>query len=168
MRTMTTKGAGRGEEGRILSILAGTLAFLAVASSGTVLAGSTSATMSVSVTVRARALLSVDSQPASVTITEEDVSRGYVDVPGASRIQVRTNSPAGWLLEFQPMQGPFRSLDVTGLGSLAQVSAAGGWLAQPYAGKTLVTADLGYRFILSGDAQPGIYPWPVALSAIPR
>jgi len=131
-------------------------------------AGSVSASLSISVVVPARAVLSVESQPASLEITEADVARGYVEAPATSIVQVRTNSPAGWLLEFQPLQGPYRSVEVTGLGSTAQVSAAGGWLAQPYAGKTLVTASLGYRFVLSGDARPGLYPWPVALSATPR
>jgi hypothetical protein len=131
-------------------------------------AGSVSASLSVSAVVRARAVFSVESQPAGLQITEADVARGYVEAPGASLVQVRTNSPAGWLLEFQPLQGPYRALEVTGLGSTAQVSAAGGWLAQPYAGKMLVTASLGYRFFLTGDAKPGLYPWPVALSATPR
>lgn|SRR5271169_241942 len=131
-------------------------------------AGSVSASLSISVLVPARAVLSVESQPASLEITGADVARGYVEAPATSLVQVRTNSPAGWLLEFQPLQGPYRSLEVTGLGSTAQVSAAGGWLAQPYSGKTIVTASLGYRFILSGDARPGLYPWPVALSATPR
>lgn len=131
-------------------------------------AGTVSASLTVSVVVPARAVLSVESQPAELEITEADVARGWVEAPEASLVRVRTNSPAGWLLEFQPLQGPYRTLEVTGLGSTAQVSAAGGWLAQPYAGKTLVTASLGYRFFLSGDARPGLYPWPVALNATPR
>jgi hypothetical protein len=141
-------------------------AFIAPALS--VHAGSVTASLSVSVVVPARALLSVESQPAGLEITEADVARGYVEAPGASLVRVRSNSPAGWLLEFQPLQGPYRALEVTGLGSTAHMSAAGGWLAQPYAGKTFVTASLGYRFYLSGDARPGLYPWPVALTAIPR
>ena len=131
-------------------------------------AGSISASLSVSVVVPARAVLTVESQPAGLEITEADVARGYVEAPEASLLRVRTNAPAGWLLEFQPLQGPYRSLEVTGLGSTAQVSAAGGWLAQPYPGKTMATASLGYRFFLSTDARPGLYPWPVALTATPR
>lgn len=131
-------------------------------------AGTVSASLSVSVVVPARAVLSVESQPAGLQVTEADVARGYVEAPGASLVRVRSNSPAGWLLEFQPLQGPYRALEVTGLGSPAQVSAAGGWLAQPYAGRTVVTASLGYRFFLSDDARPGVYPWPVGLTAIPR
>ncbi len=131
-------------------------------------AGSVTASLSVSVVVPPRAVLSVESQPEGLEITEADVARGWVEAPAASLVRVRSNSPAGWLLEFQPLQGPYRALEVTGLGATAQVSAAGGWLAQPYAGRMLVTASLGYRFFLSSDARPGLYSWPVALSATPR
>lgn len=130
-------------------------------------AGMVSASLSVSVVVPPRAVLSVDSQPAALEITEADVARGWVETPG-SLVHVRANSPNGWLLEFQPLQGPYRSLEVTGLGATAQVSRTGGWLAQPFAGKTLVTAELRYRLVLSDEARPGVYPWPVALSAAPR
>lgn len=150
---------------------AGALAFAlatVVAPALSIHAGSISASLSVSVVVPARALLTVESQPAGLEITEADVTRGYVEAPGVSLVRVRTNSPAGWLLEFQPLQGPYRALEVTGLGSTAHVDASGGWLAQPYDGKTLVTASLGYRFFLTADARPGLYQWPVALSATPR
>ena len=165
-KTNLAVAAGGAGMARVLSFAVALAAFLAPALS--VHAGSISASLSVSVVVPARAVLTVESQPAGLQITEADVARGYVEAPGASLVRVRTNSPAGWLLEFQPLQGPYRGLEVTGLGSTAQVGAAGGWLAQPYAGKTLVTASLGYRFFLSGDARPGLYPWPVALTATPR
>lgn len=155
-----------GRSGKALVVAFALAAFLVPAFSAR--GGSVSASLSVSVVVPARAVLSIESQPAGLEITEADVERGWVEAPGASLVRVRANSPAGWLLEFQPLQGPYRALEVTGLGSTAQVSAAGGWLAQPYAGKTLVTASLGYRFFLSGEARPGLYPWPVALSASPR
>jgi hypothetical protein len=158
--------AARAGQARILSFCFALAVFIAPARP--VHAGGVSVSLSVSAVVSARAVLSVESQPAGLQITEADVARGYVEAPGASLVKVRTNSPAGWLLEFQPLLGPYRALEVTGLGSTAQVSAAGGWLAQPYAGKALVTASLGYRFLLSDDARPGLYPWPVALTAIPR
>ncbi len=162
----TNSAVVAGRAGKAIVLAFALAAFIAPALP--VQAGSVSASLVVSVIVPARAVLSIESQPAGLQITEADVARGYVEAPEASLVQVRTNSPAGWLLEFQPLQGPYRALEVTGLGSTAQVSAAGGWLAQPYAGKTLVTASLGYRFFLSGDARPGFYPWPVALSALPR
>ena len=132
-------------------------------------AGSVSASLAVTVVVPPRAVLSVESEPSSLRITEEDVAQGYVDVSNASRIQIRTNTPGGWLVEFQFAQGPYRSIEVTGLSAPSQVNASGGWVAQPYPGTTRpVSLDLGYRFFLSADARPGVYPWPVALAAMPR
>ena len=132
-------------------------------------AGSVSASLAVSVVVPPRAILSVESEPSSLQITEEDVMRGYVEVPKASRVQVRTNTPSGWLAELQVLQGPYRSIEVSGLGAPTQVNANGGWIAQPYPGTTRpVPLELGYRFLLSPDARPGVYPWPVALAAMPR
>src|ERR1700687_3371169 len=74
-------------------------------------AGSISASLSVSVVVPARAVLTVESQPAGLEITEADVARGYVEAPGAALDRVRTNSPAGWLLEFQALAGRDRRLE---------------------------------------------------------
>jgi hypothetical protein len=162
----STSAAVAGKAGKVGVLLFSLAAF--IAPTFPVQAGSISASLSVSVVVPARAVLTVESQPTGLEITEADVARGWLEVPGASLVRVRTNSPAGWLLEFQPLEGPYRALEVTGLGATAQVGASGGWLAQPYAGRMLVTASLGYRFFLSGDARPGLYPWPVALTASPR
>lgn len=140
----------------------------AISVPGTVLAGSTSALMSVRVQVQARTLLNVESQPPSLDLTEADLARGYVEVPAAARIRVRSNDPNGYLLDFEVAAGPFTAIEVTGLGPAAQISATGGWLAQPFAGTQPVTSELTYRFLLAGNVRPGTYPWPVSLSAAPR
>jgi hypothetical protein len=168
MRTTATKGAGRRQEGRILSILGTTLALLALGVSGTVLASTTSALMSVRVQVLARTLLNVESQPPSLVLTEADLARGYVEVPAVSRIRVRSNDPNGYLLAFDVTAGPFTAIEVTGLGPADRISANGGWLVRPFAGTQPVTSELTYRFLLASNVQPGTYPWPVSLSAMPR
>ena len=168
MRTTATKGAGRRQEGRILSILGTTLALLALGVSGTVLASTTSALMSVRVQVLARTLLNVESQPPSLVLTEADLARGYVEVPAVSRIRVRSNDPNGYLLAFDVTAGPFTAIEVTGLGPAARISANGGWLVRPFAGTQPVTSELTYRFLLASNVQPGTYAWPVSLSAMPR
>jgi hypothetical protein len=148
--------------------MAGTLALFALGVSGTVLASSTSATMSVSVQVQARTLLNVESQPPSLVLTEADMARGYVEVPAVSRIRVRSNDPSGYLLAFDVTAGPFTAIEVTGLGPAARISANGGWILRPFAGTQPVTSELTYRFLLASNVRPGTYPWPVALTAVPR
>ena len=168
MRTTAQKEAGIGRAGRFLPAMATALVLLALGVSGTVLANSTSALMSVRVQVLARTLLNVESQPASLVLTEADLARGYVEVPSVSRIRVRSNDPNGYLLAFDVTAGPFTAIEVTGLGPAARISANGGWLARPFAGTQPVTSELTYRFLLASNVQPGTYAWPVSLSAMPR
>ena len=143
------------------------LVLIAAAPVSPALAGSASATFQVSVMVQARALLQVESEPASLLLTETDVQRGYVDLPAASRISVRTNSPTGYLLTFEIVGGPIEEVQVRGLGAETYISGMGGWIARPYTG-AVTSAELSYRLVLSKDARPGEYAWPVMLSASPR
>ena len=147
--------------------LVAVLVFIAAAAAGPMLVGSASKTLQVSVTVQARVLLQVESEPASLLLTETDVRRGYVDLPTASRISVRTNSSTGYLLAFEIVGGPIEGVRVRGLGAEISIGGAGGWIARPYTG-AVTSAELSYRLVLSKDAQPGAYPWPVLLSASPR
>ena len=168
MRTTARNEAGSGRAGRFLPAMATTLALLALGVSGTVLASSTSALMSVRVQVLARTLLNIESQPPSLVLTAADLARGYVEVPAVSRIRVRSNDPNGYLLAFDVTAGPFTAIEVTGLGPAARISANGGWLVRPFAGTQPVTSELTYRFLLASNVQPGTYAWPVSLSAMPR
>lgn len=128
-----------------------------------------SARITVNATIPARATVKVIYQRPEVVITDADVERGYVDIPVASRIEIRNNSPAGFLLVFEGMEGPVQTFDrvyVRGLGNEVQIGSGGGWIPQPYSRDT-VTMELGYRFILSKNACPGTYAWPLAISNRP-
>ncbi len=132
-------------------------------------AGSVSASLAVSVVVPPRAILTVETQPATLRINGEDVARGWVDVPGASRVRVRTNAPAGWLVQLEVAPGPWSSIEVAGFGTPSVVRVGSGFLAQPYPGTNKpVVVELSYRFRLAADAVPGLYAWPVVLAAAPR
>jgi hypothetical protein len=120
----------------------------------------------VSATVLKRASVQVISQPAAVTVSADDLVRGYVDVPAPAQLAIKSNSPSGYLLEFAN-QGDFMSqILVTGLASNLQFGPDGGVVAQPgnSNGVTRATLNLGFRFLLSASAQPGIYAWPIRLS----
>jgi hypothetical protein len=141
---------------------------LAIMALGTpVGAASVTGELGVSVTVEARALLDVEYQANSIAITRADIARGYAEVPAGSRIEVRTNSPHGYLLAVQMLGGPFREVFIDGLGAEAQVTGSGGWISQSYSAP-VTQAELSYRFVLSPGATPGVYAWPLALSASPR
>jgi hypothetical protein len=125
--------------------------------------------VTVSATILKRASLQVLAQPSSVLVTAADIARGYVDVPAASQVAVRSNAPAGYLLEFASQGDFMRQILVRGLETDVQLSPAGGMVSQRAAGKgvTKATLALGYRFLLSESAQEGTYAWPMRLSVVP-
>jgi hypothetical protein len=126
--------------------------------------GSKSASMTVSVEVLARTILTVDSQPSSVEITDSDVARGYVDLPQSVAFHVRSNAANGYTVQFQPLAGPFSRADINWGNALATVSSDGAWLTQPYRQGT-TTATLSVRLTLALGTQPGSYAWPVRFDA---
>lgn len=139
-------------------------ALATLAAAGPALAASNEATFSVTAAVVARVVMTTEYQAPTLTITQADVDRGYVEIPGASRITVRCNSLSGYLLSFAGEADYYSQVVVSGLRTPALVSGQGGWLQQPYSRDASVM-QLSYRFVLSQTARPGVYPWPLALSA---
>jgi hypothetical protein len=137
---------------------------LASAAADVANAGSATATMHVSATVRAGVRLIAAAAPSAVVVTDADIRRGWVDVPEAWPVVVRCNSRGGYLLDFAPMDGPFEQAAVSGLATPAEIEARGGWIAQPYSGFE-TSMNLHFRFRLGPDAAPGTYQWPVEISA---
>jgi hypothetical protein len=123
--------------------------------------------ITVSAVVSARSSMKIIEQVTFLVITADDIRRGYVEVAAASRIEVKNNSLKGYLLSFESlMTVPFKEVQIQGLGNEIQINSGGGWIPRPYS-RTPVTMELGYRFILSENAEPGTYSWPLALSTHP-
>lgn len=108
--------------------------------------------------------MQVDHQAAALTITARDIERGYVEVPAASNFSVITNTQDGLVIDFLPCSDVFRSVLVTGLQNAIEIGAQGGTARHnvPHGRTTL--HQLGYRFLLRPDLQPGSYPWPLQIS----
>lgn len=123
-----------------------------------------SARIRVSAAVASLTSLRILRQQPSVTITGTDIARGYVDAPSASRIEVRTNNPQGCMLVFEGLDGPFRETVVRGMGREVQIGPGPGLFPMPRA-RGPVTVEISYRFVLSGNARPGTYSWPLAISS---
>ncbi len=94
-------------------------------------ADSVSGSMQVSVQVIARAVVTVDSQPASVTITPEDLARGYIDLDAPILVHVRTNSRRGYLLQVNNVSDAFTSVELSS-GDMTMNVAQESWIQRPY------------------------------------
>ena len=129
-------------------------------------ADSTSANMQVSVQVMARAIVSVDSQPASVTVTAEDIARGYVDVAAPIVVRVRTNSRQGYMLQVENQSETFSSIELSSGNFEMNVGAHETWIQRPYVANGDVM-PMRARVHLSQAATPGSFAMPIAFSATP-
>lgn len=146
------------------------LAAVLIAAPMTAAAGAQEAKLAVSATVLKHASMKVLAQPSTVVVTPADIARGYVDVPVATRILVRSNTQQGFMLDFASSGGDgIRQMLVRGLGADVQLGPDGGGVAQRVSGQgmTRTALDLSFRFVLSGAAQQGVQPWPVRLSVTP-
>ncbi len=124
-----------------------------------------SAQLTVSVTVLPHAKLEVISQAPELKVAASDIRRGYVDVPAASLFKVRTNSREGFVLDFHALAELFKSVQIQGLGADVKFGSEGGAVVQRMPGQHTGQVELGYRFFLAQDMQPGSYPWPLMVTA---
>lgn len=124
--------------------------------------------LNVSARVLARASLTVVSQPRELHITDTDIERGYIDVNEPSRIEIRSNSPNGYLLSFESRGLSLKEIHVRGFGQDVQIAPGGGWISRPDSGRGAIQEELSYRFVLSESVRPGSYAWPLSMSLMAR
>ena len=122
--------------------------------------------MTVSATVVDTVSIRTVYQAENLVVTAQDIERGYVEVPGASRFEIRNKGAS--LLEVRPLNPLFRSVRVTGPEGSAEFGAAGGTMMQKSAGNgAAANVSIGYRFELAAGISPGAYRWPVSLTVMP-
>jgi len=140
------------------------LSFASSAAATDAYAGEANAFMHVSAVVASWApALQIEYQASELTITPEDIARGYVEAPVASRFRILGGARSAWLIDFFARGQLFTSAQVEGFGGMAQLGADGGTLFQRDRSADGVTR-LSYRFTLGADIQPGSYQWPLAMS----
>ena len=129
-------------------------------------ADSVNATMQVSVQVLARAIVTIDSVPASVEVTAADIARGYIDIGAPIIVRVRTNSRRGYMLQAEKTSETFSAIDLSFLQASMSVSSHESWIQRPYvAGGDVM--PIRARLFLSAGATPGTHALPVSFSATP-
>lgn len=131
-----------------------------------VFADSVSKQMTVSTRVIARAVVTVDLQPAAIVVTVEDVARGYVELTQPIQVRVRTNSRNGYVLQAEKTTEAFSTIELTNETTSMSVSSHETWLQRPYvAGGDVMS--LRARLYLAPGTMPGAQAVPVAFSATP-
>ncbi len=129
---------------------------------GSALAAGASQPLVVRATVAARTSVQVENAPSRLNVSADDIRRGFVDAEHPITLAVHTNVPSGVMLHFLCAGDQAVQALVEGMG--AGLSAAGSpmllaWQRQP---RQLM---LRVRFLLSPQARPGSYPWPLRVSA---
>ena len=104
-------------------------------------------------------------QAQSLVVTAQDVERGYVDVSGGSRFEIRYKGAR--LLEFRPVGDIFRSVKVSGLEWSAEFGSDGGTMLQKSSGDATASVAINYRFHFAPGISAGAYPWPLLLTVLP-
>jgi hypothetical protein len=105
----------------------------------------------------------MEHQARVVHVTAEDAARGVVEVRGGSRLIVTTHASSRYALDFSNQSTVFRPIGIKGAGKVAlRAKGASAGQQQP-AGRRVLALD--YEFALAPGTRPGIYPWPLALTA---
>ncbi|MDP1610657.1 MAG: hypothetical protein Q8M11_06340 [Sulfuritalea sp.] len=150
-------------------LLMAALAACAVATNQPAEAAGNKAQVAVSATVLRHVSARSMTAPHSVSISAADIGRGYVDVPVPSTLEIRSNSPSGYLLAFGSQAEFASGIEVHGVGGGASFGRFGGVLNVRTEGRGMQTipVELNFRILLSENARPGTYPWPIQITVLP-
>jgi hypothetical protein len=127
-------------------------------------AAESQARFTVAVSVPSRVTLVALDQPAQLTLSDEDVRRGFKDVDAS--YTVSNNDPRGYLLRLSPRVGLTSRVQVTGLATDVVLADTDVEVRQMAARGSQELA-LGFRLLLDPAARPGSYRWPLSLTATP-
>ena len=130
-------------------------------------AATASTQIAVTAYVPAQTIAKLVLNPSEITITNADIARGYVDIAGASQLQVTSNNAAGFVIDFFSRLPIFRSVRVSSAAGSADLGPDGGAIIERGGKGRDMPLNLSYRFNLAENVQPGTYAWPLALNVRP-
>jgi hypothetical protein len=104
--------------------------------------------------------------PPSITISEQDLARGYVEIAAPVEVTVQSNAPQGYALVFERQGEQVRQAHVHGPDGALLVGSTAAVAARPPAGRGMWRDRmlLRFRFDLATGARAGEHPWPLAIS----
>lgn len=142
-------------------------AFAALAGAALVQVHAAQALLLVSATIQRHASIQL-APPASITISEADVARGYIQLDTPLQVTVRSNAPQGYTLVFETQEGPVQRTVIEGLPAtiIAGSGVATAVRAAAGPGMWRDVVHLRFRFELARGARAGTVPWPVQISML--
>ena len=100
----------------------------------------------------------------TLSITADDIKRGYVDIGDATVLEVRTNSRDGYSISLEKTGTSFKEVWVSDGVRTVIFRGSGGMMHQATLSlNTMEIKRLSYRFILSDKIIPGTYSWPLII-----
>jgi hypothetical protein len=131
-------------------------------------AGGDTAMLRVSAVVPRHASIRM-AQPLSVTVSEADIARGYVDIATPVEVTVQSNLQQGYALVFERQGEHVRQVHVHGLQGEVLVgdAAASSARAAPGRGVWREMLQLRFRFELAAGTRAGQHAWPLHISMMP-
>ena len=149
---------------RLLAVAMAAASVLSPALPGLALAAG-SHRIQVQATVVRHAAISRLRAPQSLTITAQDIERGYVEPEQPIELDIRTNDATGVLVGMTVNSPLLHSAEFLGAGDYPAAGTV--FVAKQGHGLSTQTLRLRARFRLGSGAVPGVISWPVALFISP-
>ena len=124
------------------------------------LAKSATDRMNIAPTVVAHITLSVLREPETLSISEQDIERGYIE--GRAHYGVQTHVPDGYRLRVVPRVGLARQVTILGLGGAVVLRDLEVDVFRPVSSEDV---DLRLRIDLRPGLEAGSHPWPLLVAA---
>lgn len=128
-------------------------------------AGGNSNTIRISANILPKLSSTIIRQAQIFSISPENVSRGYMEIPVATVIRVKTNSTAGYHLNFEVVSDQVQEVWVIDNHRTTILSNGVSIVRQADPGSAGEEKQLSYRFYLNPKTLPGTYSWPVSVNA---
>ena len=116
--------------------------------------------MNIAATVVAHITLSVLREPETLSISEQDIERGYIEA--RARYDVKTNVADGYRLRFVPRVGLARQVTIQGLGGTVVLRDLEVDVFRPVSSDDV---NLRLRIDLRPDLEAGSHRWPLLVAA---
>jgi hypothetical protein len=124
----------------------------------------TEVTFQVSAYVVPRVLGTVEVQFDRFQVTAADLARGYVELPAAVRIDVKTNDPNGFLISYENLAPELvSSVELDSGAEKISLSSSQGWVHRPFTA-THLSESWTLRLYLAPQASVGEYALPLAFA----